>query len=580
MGEPAYTILIVGTSEASASELDHADEQTARVEHCPPELAEEKAAELRAGGNRVVVVGQGQNLPEFSEMDRAYALLDAVNEGVCLMAPDGSIVWANAFFRTLDPEVGDRVRNAARDSYDWLVERRNLRGRCTTRNVEIGDDESENWYEVVISLAQGEGAGVADTRMVAVIRDVSESRRLDRKMTAIEQAGRDLVSIDPEFVRSKNAMERLSVLESRIIETAHKLLNFDHFAIRLINDKTGKLELVISEGLSPQAAELDLYPSRQGNGIAGFVASTGVSEVSNDATHDARFLPCLQGASSAMVVPLRLHDRVIGVLDVEAIKPGAFNEEDRRFAEHFARHLAMALRVLDLLVVERCETNATVSGRMQGELREPLDDIAEIVDQMREKAEADPELAARLGRIAGDVDSIRDRMRRVAEGPRALLGVERAMNSAEHEPLIEGRRVLVADDEPAVRRVIADVLRNRGAVVDVCDNGATAIEKVRAAANEGQGFELVVSDIKMPDRNGYEVFSAARRALPDVPVILMTGFGYDPSHSIVRASQEGLQCVLFKPFQVERLLEEIRAALQKKDDAGSDSTDQPDHQTV
>jgi CheY-like chemotaxis protein/putative methionine-R-sulfoxide reductase with GAF domain/PAS domain-containing protein len=591
MGDPAYTILIVGTSEAQASELRQRFGPEARVEFATPEHADAKADKLRSTGVTVAILHSGERYadsrePEFSEMDRAYALLDAVNEGVCLLGADGSIVWANAFFRTLDPAVGERVRAAARDSLAWLVEQRERRGRCTTRNVEIGDDDSDSWYEVVISLAHGEGAGVADTRLVAVIRDVSEARRIERKMTAIEQAGRDLVSIDPEFVRSKNAMERLSVLESRIIETAHKLLNFDHFAIRLVNEKSGKLELVISEGLSPMAAELDLYPSRTGNGIAGFVASTGVSEVSNDAAHDARFLPCLQGASSAMVVPLRLHDRVIGVLDVESLKPGAFNEEDRRFAEHFARHLAMALRVLDLLVVERCETNATVSGRMQGELREPLDDIAEIVEQMRGATDADPNLAARLARIAGDVDSIRDRMRRVAEGPRALLGVERAMSSTETEPLIQGRRVLVADDEPAVRRVIADVLRNRGATVDVCDNGAAAIDAVRASSEAGLGFDLVISDIKMPDRNGYEVFSAARRTLPDVPVILMTGFGYDPSHSIVRASQEGLQCVLFKPFQVERLLEEIRSAFEKKDQkqaesrAEADSKDQPNHQTV
>lgn len=578
MVEPAYTILIVGTSEREASDLGQQIGQKAGIMTCSPDRAQAVVESLRAQGGDVVVVHPGQPMPEFSQMDRAYALLDAVNEGVCLMASDGAIIWANAFFRTIDPELGERVRNAARDSLAWLLEQRERRGRGTTRSVEIGEDEHDQWYEVVISLAQGEGAGVTDARLVAVIRDVSESRRLDRKMTAIEQAGRDLVSIDPDFVRSKNAMERLSVLEGRIIETAHKLLNFDHFAIRLINDKTGKLELVISEGLSPQAAELDLYPSRQGNGIAGFVASTGISEISNDAAHDARFLPCLQGASSAMVVPLRLHDRVIGVLDVESLKPGAFNEEDRRFAEHFARHLALALRVLDLLVVERCETNATVSGRMQGELREPLDDIAEIVEQMRETADKDPNLAARLTRIACDVDSIRDRMRRVAEGPRALLGVERAMSSTEKEPLIQGRNVLVADDEPAVRRVIADVLRNRGAKVEACDNGATAIERLRAAAAVEQPYDLVISDIKMPDRNGYEVFSAARATLPNVPVILMTGFGYDPSHSIVRASQEGLQCVLFKPFQVERLLEEVRSAMQKYDD--SDQKPKPNHQPV
>ena len=60
------------------------------------------------------------------------------------------------------------------------------------------------------------------------------------------------------------------------------------------------------------------------------------------------------------------------------------------------------------------------------------------------------------------------------------------------------------------------------------------------------------------------VFAAARKKSATVPVILMTGFGYDPSHSIVRASQEGLQAVLFKPFKVQVLLEEVRKALQQQ----------------
>ena len=75
-------------------------------------------------------------------------------------------------------------------------------------------------------------------------------------------------------------------------------------------------------------------------------------------------------------------------------------------------------------------------------------------------------------------------------------------------------------------------------------------------------FDLVVSDIKMPDKTGYDVFAAARRKSTHLPVILMTGFGYDPNHCIVRASQEGLQAVLFKPFKVDQLLNEIRKALQ------------------
>jgi DNA-binding NtrC family response regulator len=65
----------------------------------------------------------------------------------------------------------------------------------------------------------------------------------------------------------------------------------------------------------------------------------------------------------------------------------------------------------------------------------------------------------------------------------------------------------------------------------------------------------------MPYRNGYEVFAAARAVNKACPVILITGFGYDPDHSIVRASREGLAAVLFKPFKVEQLLENMHKAL-------------------
>jgi DNA-binding NtrC family response regulator len=65
----------------------------------------------------------------------------------------------------------------------------------------------------------------------------------------------------------------------------------------------------------------------------------------------------------------------------------------------------------------------------------------------------------------------------------------------------------------------------------------------------------------MPDANGYEVFRATKDASASTPMMLMTAFGYDPHHSIVRSSQEGLHCFLFKPFQVSQLLDEARKAL-------------------
>ena len=125
--------------------------------------------------------------------------------------------------------------------------------------------------------------------------------------------------------------------------------------------------------------------------------------------------------------------------------------------------------------------------------------------------------------------------------------------------MLHDKHVLIADDEANIRDTIANILRKHGCKCTVCKDGYEAISFIEQMP--GGAFDLVVSDIKMPHRDGYEIFAAARRHSEKLPVILMTGFGYDPNHSIVRASQQGLSSVLFKPFKVDQLLENVRNAL-------------------
>lgn len=514
----------------------------------------------------VVPTGGGQARVGLSEA-MAAALLDSTGHGACLAWPDGSVFWANERFRAYPESTQARISAAARDVG---------RGRSTAvdgsahHQSEVEDETRA--YEALMSPLRGarrpgvgavHGQEAGATKAVAVIvRDITDERRVRRKFEAIERAGQELVSLDPETVRGKNVFERLTILEEKIISQCRELLNFDHFAIRLIDEKTGRLELVVSSGMTPEASELEIYPRAENNGISGRVAATGQSYICRDAERDPLFLPGLAGARSSITVPLRLRDRVVGTFDVESTQPDAFDEEDRRFAEMFGRHTAMALHMLDLLVVERSATNATVSGRVAGEISEPLTDILAEAEWLKALAEREPEAVRHVERIRADVQSIRQRLESVAAGPQTLLGVEKAMSEIRPEPLLRGRLVLVADDEPNVRRIIHDILHNRGCVVATFESGVGAIAALEeVAAGRRPKYDLVLSDIKMPDRNGYEVFAAARRLMPGVPVVLMTGFGYDPHHSIVRASQEGLQAVLFKPFPVERLLDEVRKAV-------------------
>ena len=518
--------------------------------------------------------------------DVGARLLNSIGEGVCLMNPQGGLVWANDRFRALTEASRERLAAVAKESTDWFAQRLMQPGAKLSElpcKFELSSGEHEEQLESYISPGsrdagkQQEATGrAASTRpkvdqLAIVVRDVTAAKRRLRKIDAIDRAGAALVRIDAKEVRDMNAIERLGLLERKLVAMFHELLNFDHFSVRLYDESTNKLELVIQSGLPPEAADFDIFPGAEGNGISGWVFSTGRGYICEDALADDLFLPGLEGARSSLTVPLRLHDRVLGVLNIESSAASAFNEEDRQFAEIFARYIAMSLHILDMLVGEGSNVNQEVSGRVQSELAEPLEDLiqeAEWLDTC--PLGSDPEAAAHVERIKADIAAIRDKMSRVTSGPQTLLGVERALADRERDPVLDGRRVLVADDEPRIRHILRDVLRGRGRDVVGCAHGGEAIDELeRVARGELAAFDLVLSDIKMPDRNGYEVFAAARKSESAVPVILMTGFGYDPHHSIVRASQEGLEAVLFKPLQVEQLLDAVRKALVSHETANS-----------
>jgi len=254
-------------------------------------------------------------------------------------------------------------------------------------------------------------------------------------------------------------------------------------------------------------------------------------------------------------VPLTLHDRVIGIFNIESRQRAAFNEDDRQFAEIFGRYVALALNILDLMVVERVSTSHKVADDVCSEVAGPLNDIASDTSALLDEYIGHEDLRKKLQQILGNVGTIRQCLRQAAEGPNTILGASEV--KGEHDPVLSGAKILVADDEPNIRTTICDVLRKYKVDVTIAANGAEAIVIL-----ERQQFDVVLSDIKMPDKTGYEVFAAAHRVNAATPVILMTGFGYDPNHSIVRASQEGLQAVLFKPFKGDVLLAEVRKALQ------------------
>ncbi len=119
-------------------------------------------------------------------------------------------------------------------------------------------------------------------------------------------------------------------------------------------------------------------------------------------------------------------------------------------------------------------------------------------------------------------------------------------------------RVLIVDDDPAMRRVCARVLEGEGWTVVVVELGKDA---EAAVCDRAQDFDCVVSDVNMPGMDGFAVVAAVRRHDPDLPVLLMTG---DPSlDGAVKALDSGAVSYLTKPFSHETLAAGVARAARR-----------------
>src|SRR5690606_32598150 len=110
------------------------------------------------------------------------------------------------------------------------------------------------------------------------------------KIDAIDRAGRELMHLDAEEIRKLDVGERLKVLQNKIISYTRELMHFDHFAIRLLDRTTNKLELVMDHGLPAEALNIELFATSEGNGISGYVAATGRSYICPDVERDPRYV--------------------------------------------------------------------------------------------------------------------------------------------------------------------------------------------------------------------------------------------------------------------------------------------------
>lgn len=115
-------------------------------------------------------------------------------------------------------------------------------------------------------------------------------------------------------------------------------------------------------------------------------------------------------------------------------------------------------------------------------------------------------------------------------------------------------QVLVVDDQISIRRTMTEIIKNWGCQVMDVEDGYQAIECVKNI-----DFDLVFLDIKMPGINGIQTFREIKKLRPDSLVVMMTGFKLQ--EFIDAAFDEGAVCVVYKPFDPERIIHILRSAV-------------------
>jgi DNA-binding response OmpR family regulator len=110
--------------------------------------------------------------------------------------------------------------------------------------------------------------------------------------------------------------------------------------------------------------------------------------------------------------------------------------------------------------------------------------------------------------------------------------------------------VLIVEDEPLIRWMLADVLRTEGFGVVEAKNGAEAVERF------GAGVDIVLLDIRLPDASGLDLLPRFVRQHPHIAIIAMTGHGTPDVEQV--ALVRGARSVVHKPFEVDELVEMLR----------------------
>lgn len=504
------------------------------------------------------------NLSLLVNLATTHSILDRAPDGIALLNKKSQILWANQRMA----QWFDNPQMIGQSFYDALGKPENegpedhplitaINKKSITYTLLAKNDRH---YRLQVAPIL-ENTGQVEYLIVS-LADVTESTRQHKKMMALHEAELALNTLTTQEIFDMDVESRIELLKQNILKYTKDLLNFDVIEIRLLDSKTGRLVPLLSEGIDSEVSKRDLYPRAEGNGVTGYVVATGNTYKCEDTRNDPLYLDGLVGARSSLTVPLIFNEQIIGSFNVESPEVNAFTDSDLEFLASFARGVAASLNTLELLDAQRTNTAHQSIEQIHDAVAIPIDQILSDTALVIENYIGhDMEVTKRLQRVLKHARDIKSSIQKVGEKLAPNENIPRAVKSRQ-SALLKGARVLVIDTDDQVRAAAHQLLERQGCIVETAHLGLEAISMIKNL-DPDLSYDAIIADIRLPDISGYEMLMKLRELLEKPPLILMTGFGYDPKHSIVNARKAGLRAdaILYKPFRLDQLIETIEQTI-------------------
>jgi len=542
---------------AHLEEESRADDRLAGREcQCVDNLASAMGLLAEGAADAVFLGGQCECIDRdtYEAVTKAFS---GFSRPVVLLSADARAIWSNDLAESEGVSAAQLAGAPITASFDEIWRNSFMRAlaHCARQRTVVRTiiSRRESQYELTLIPAGEEKYALT----AAVFGNQNLLGSLAGRVERLAMFGAHLFPEDSEAVVRLPHEERIALIKGLIEKTVREVFEFDDFIVRTLDPKTGALEAIIARsGSGVTISKRVLYANVKGNSVAGYVGATGKPYLVEDSRSEPLWIGDLMEIRSAVVVPLRLGEKVMGTFAIEKKEEGAYDRYDIILASIFAGYIAAVLDLADLVGLGQKVLVDRVAESVVEEASQPLKTILDDLEELRRQNIGDSiAIISRLESIRASVGAIRDS---IMKGAKKVGAAVTAPPIAADETLA-GKKVLIADDEPSILQSLGDILKGSGCVVEFAHDGLEAVELATKSP-----YDLVISDIKMPKMSGYEVYASIKSTFAETSVILMTAYGYDPTHSIVRARQEGLEAVLYKPFRAETLKKTLRQALQKK----------------